>query len=109
MPATAAIGYRALVAVDPASGHGFHSQSRITDRFAPQLRSQSAKRAPDADRKICAAHAPASGFPDAAAIVQPVEASVRIGLQRALERRQMPVRMLASMIRRVSEPDRRRR
>jgi hypothetical protein len=52
---------------------------------------------------------PTSCFLNAAAVIQPVEAGVRIRLQSAMEAGQMPVRMFAAAIGRVSEPDRRSR
>ncbi len=44
---------------------------------------------------------PASSFPDAAAVVEPVESGVCIGLQRTLKRGEMPMQMFTSAIRRV--------
>jgi hypothetical protein len=48
---------------------------------------------------------PAGGLPDAASVVEVMEACVAIGLQGPAEVGQMATRMLALAIRSVSEPD----
>src|SRR5438270_8947712 len=57
-------------------------------------------------KKLSANMGPTCCFLNATAVIQPVKAGVRIGLQSAAEAGEMPVWMFAPAIGRVSEPDR---
>ena len=56
-------------------------------------------------KELAADMCPAGRLLNATCVVQPVEAGIGIGLQRALEIGEMAMRMLASAVRRISKPD----